>query len=807
MTGKRILLGIWLIVLLSACALPESDLFGPTATPSLTPSPSITPSPTATLTPTPIPTMVPLARIEVGEEALFNGDYDVARLEFFNVLNTTTDDEKRAAALWGLIRISHETGRDKDALAYIDQMLAEHPDSPFIAYAHFMAGISNTNLNRFREATLSYATYLELRPALLESYVEELRGDAFAQMGDQGNALSAYRAALAAPRLGDSTQLAIKVATSKAAVGDYAGAIADYDAIYNRTNNDFIKAKMDYLAGYAQILLGETDTGYARYLHAVENFPLAYDSYQALLALVDAGVPVSDFYRGVTDYAAGQNDVALVALDRFIAENPDHDGTALYYRAKTLYAMKRYEEEIDTWTEFIDNYPAHRYWVDAWEEKAYTQWADLQDIEGGKETFLEFVRTAPGNTEAPRLLMSAARLMEQEDEIAEAIIIWLRIADEYPGSIYAPEALFLAGTAHYRDESYTEALTIFQKSLILTSTPEDQARAYLWVGKTEEKLSNKEAAQTAWQQAQALDQQGYYGLRAADLLTGVEPFAQPNVYNADTDLATERAEAEAWLRVTFGLPPETDLGNPDALLNDLRLQRGREFWELGLYDEARLEFESLRNDVVNDPVDSFLLANYMLELGLYRPAIFAHREVLTLAGMDSQLEALRAPAYFGHIRYGMYYKTLVESAALEYDIHPLLLYSVMRQESLFEGFVRSTAGARGLMQVIPATGSNIHSRLGWPIGYTDNDLYRPIVSIRYGAYYLSYNYSLLGDDMYATLAAYNGGPGNAIYWQERGNGDPDLFLESIRFSETQSYIKSIYETYDAYKKIYGAPVE
>ncbi|MBT7075105.1 MAG: hypothetical protein HN922_09390, partial [Anaerolineae bacterium] len=54
-----------------------------------------------------------------------------------------------------------------------------------------------------------------------------------------------------------------------------------------------------------------------------------------------------------------------------------------------------------------------------------------------------------------------------------------------------------------------------------------------------------------------------------------------------------------------------------------------------------------------------------------------------------------------------------------------------------------------------------------------------------------------------TLAAYNGGPGNAIEWQALSKGDPDLLLESIRFSETREYIKSIYETYAIYKSIYG----
>jgi soluble lytic murein transglycosylase len=171
--------------------------------------------------------------------------------------------------------------------------------------------------------------------------------------------------------------------------------------------------------------------------------------------------------------------------------------------------------------------------------------------------------------------------------------------------------------------------------------------------------------------------------------------------------------------------------------------------------------------------------------------------------METHAETLHAPAYFNHIRYGTYYSDLVEPAAKEHDFHPIFIYSLMRQESLFEGFVHSAAGARGLMQIIPATGANIASQNNWLIEYTTEDLYRPMVSVRFGTWYLASNRELLDNDLYATLAAYNGGPGNAIEWQRLANGDPDLFLESVRFTETRDYIRAIYETYRIYETIYS----
>jgi soluble lytic murein transglycosylase len=65
------------------------------------------------------------------------------------------------------------------------------------------------------------------------------------------------------------------------------------------------------------------------------------------------------------------------------------------------------------------------------------------------------------------------------------------------------------------------------------------------------------------------------------------------------------------------------------------------------------------------------------------------------------------------------------------------------------------------------------------------------------------NLAYLDGDLYAALAAYNGGPGNAKAWRDLSGGDPDLFLEVVRFEETRNYIRNIYEIYVIYRRLYG----
>jgi soluble lytic murein transglycosylase len=306
---------------------------------------------------------------------------------------------------------------------------------------------------------------------------------------------------------------------------------------------------------------------------------------------------------------------------------------------------------------------------------------------------------------------------------------------------------------------------------------------------------------TTWRQAAQIDPTGYYSERAKELLAGGTPFTPSADYSLTYDEQGERAEAENWLKSTFALPEETDL-SAAPLLADSRTWRGTELWRLGLYNEARAEFESLRSDLSSDAAGLFRLAVFFTDLGLYRPGIIAARQVLDLAGMDDAA-TLNAPIYFNRIRFGTYFGEIVIPVTQTYNFEPLFFFSIMRQESLFEGFVTSSAGARGLMQIIPTTGQEIFNRNGWPPNYTAEDLYRPLVSVRYGADYLATQRNLLDGDMYAALAAYNGGPGNALAWRELANGDPDLFVEVVRFQETRNYIRSIYEIYAIYKGLYG----
>ncbi len=782
----------------------------PTSTPQA--SPTITSSPTAIATP--VPTLTNEARVQSGDQAFFDGDWDLALKEYQRVLTESQDDELRAAATLGIGRTYAAMKNYSQARQTLEGLLSAFPNAEARAGAYYILASVYQQFDDSQNSADAYQHYLELRPGLIDSYVDESLGDELLAAADYDGAIAAYEAGLDAGRLGDNSILNVKIGNAQSAAGNYEGAIATYQSILDSTTNDYLKADMDLLIGRAYISLEQPSQAYTYYQDAVAKYPFAYSSYAALVELVNADQPVDELQRGLIDYNTAtlttdmENQqelygVAISAFDRYLADNPDsHNDTAHYFRGLALRATEDYAGAIQEFDHMIAEHGFDDHWVDAYREKAATQWVYLEDYEGAIETLLSFVAATPSQPASAEFLFEAGRIAERGGRLTKSTEIWPRVAEEYPTSEFAYDSIFLAGISTYRLENYPGAQSLFLQAYQAALTPEQQSQSLFWVAKALQAQGDEDGARNAWQQAAAADPTGYYSERAADILAGRQPFQAPAAFSFDYDVQAERLEAEAWIIDTFDLPADTDLSSPGPLAGDPRFLRGTELWHLGEYELARAEFEDLRLSLTQDAANSYRLANYLIDLGLYRTGIFAAREVLTMAGM-TDAATMNAPKYFNRIRFGAYYRDLVETETKSEGLDPLFFYSMMRQESLFEGFVTSSAGARGLMQIVPGTGQEAADLAGWPPDFTPDDLYRPIVSIRLGADYLAVQSHAYGGDLYAALAAYNAGPGWASYWMGLANGDPDLFLEVIQFEETRNHIRSIYELFNIYRDLYS----
>ena len=800
MKFRSLLLSAIVLFVALACLLNNQIAslgVGPTPTPTV----YIPPVPTFTPIPPPTPTPVPAARIESGEHALTNGDWDAAAQEFEIARQQSISPDIQGAALLGLARTKLWSAKTDEAVTLLEQLIQSYPDSIYAAYAYFYLGQAYNTLQRFPDASQAYQNYIEHRPGLVDGYVHELRGDTLFAGGDFLAATNEYLAALQFPTQNDAVYTQMKMARGYAFAGDHTTALALYDDLSQKTEDAGMKALITLRKAQSYQALGQTDQANSLYLQAVNSYPRTNEAYQALLELVNANVPVDELQRGIVDYYADQYGVAMAAFDRYLQNNPADPATAHYYYGLAAEAAGNYPDAISHWDTVIQNYKDSPNWADAWSQKAYTQWFYLDQYTNAVQTLLDFIQLMPADEHAPDFLMSAANIADRGGEFDQAIALYQRMASSYPQASEAQRAMFLTGILQYRIGRFADAYRTFLGILSLPIQLSDKAPAFYWSGKALAAQGDQAGAKAAWEQAASADPTGYYSERALDQLIGRQPFTPPQVYDLAYDQAGERQRAEEWLRTTFSIPAETDLSNLGELAAEPGIIRGNELWALGLYDEARNEFETVRHAYENDPVKTYRLMNYLNQLGLYRSAIFAARQLLTLAGMDDAA-TLNAPPYFNHIRFGSYHSDLIVPEAQEYGFHPLLIFSLVRQESLFESFIRSSAAASGLMQIIPSTGQEIAARLGWPPDYTTDDLYRPVVNIRFGVDYLDRQRKYFKDDLYTALAAYNGGPGNAIKWSERSQNDPDLFLELIDYEETRTYIERVYENFNIYRRLY-----
>ncbi len=794
-----------LLVTSVACNLPGLTQLQQAVTSSADPSSSQNPSqptsaPTQTL-PSPTPTPQPAVRIDQADRALFLGQNDLADSEYQSAYSQSSDPQIQAAARLGSARVLLQRGEMDLAVSALQQVGTQFSDSEAAREANFFLAQAAKDSDDPAKAAAYLETFLAAGSTPIDAYLQIELGDLNMDAGNPGKAVSAYGSALQDPEYANDESLKIKQGRAYAAMQDYTNALRLFLGVYDATSNEFTKAEVNLLAGQVYLALGIPEQAYARFLDSVNNYPRSYDSYSALVALVDANISVDPLNRALVDYFAGQYGVAVDLFKTYLETTPEHDGTAHYYRALALRNTDQPQQELTEWDALIKDHPGDRFWVDAWKEKAYTQWAYLDDYAGAVQTLLGFVQLYPDDSNAPEMLFEAGRIQERYGRLTDAAATWEQVFNDYPSSSGSYQALFLAGITQYRLKNYAQAEVLFQRTLVLGSSLGDQSAAKLWVGKAQQAAGQTDPARLSWQQAAALDPTGYYSERAKELLEGTPEFRPPQYYDLAYDLDRERSEAEQWLRTTFNLATDVDLSDLGDLAQNTSYQRGVYFWKLGLLNEALAEFDSLRQTVQSDPAASYRLTNELLDLGFYREAILTARQVLNLANLDDA-STLDAPVFFNHVRFGVYFKDLVLSAAQENDLHPLLLLSVIRQESMFEGYARSSAGARGLMQLIPSTGADIASAMNWPTDYTDADLYLPAINLRLGARYLANQRDYFGGELYVALAAYNAGPGNAAIWWQLSDNDPDLFLEIIRYSETQNYIRQIAEFMNIYRLLY-----
>ena len=165
------------------------------------------------------------------------------------------------------------------------------------------------------------------------------------------------------------------------------------------------------------------------------------------------------------------------------------------------------------------------------------------------------------------------------------------------------------------------------------------------------------------------------------------------------------------------------------------------------------------------------------------------------------MEELTVKPPFTDLRWRLIYPLHYYEIADKYkgNNNPIIIESIIKEESHFNPYAKSPTGAGGLMQLMPATYAEIVKNNKLP-----NDIFNPENNIRGGSVYYESLKKVLGNkDLYA-ISAYNGGIGSVTGWFSKLiYNDTDEFVEQIPYPETKNYVKKVLRSYWVYGNIYS----
>lgn len=723
-------------------------------------------------------TLLTSTNLQEADNALFNGDYDKARALY---VAATYDPKSRCEALQNLGLTDLRAKAFETAEAILTRALGECTPT-FGGY--LLRATTRHFLNKDDQALDDYKAALNLQPGVIDSYIDERMASI---AGD--DSLRYLRLAAEMPRA-PAGQLALRRRLLEVykALNNTPGIVEQYQAMLALSDDKEELAGTEVALADIELANNQAAKAYARLQRVLAQYPDTKPAFSALITLVAADQPVSLVVRTRINVRNENYQPVIARVSNYLASVSVTEAPAELYvlLGKAQRGLGNFDGALATFQKARDLYPKDPMASVAALEQAET-YILKKDRAKALAAYLATAATYPTSPEAAEALWRAANYVQSLGDSEQATALYEQLATAYPRSEHAVRGLFKAGTLLVVTNPH-RAASFFGRM--------NNAQGLLWQGKLLQQLNEPVAAQKAWSAATAKEPDTFFGLRAQDLLTGTAPYQPATDIRLRDATEAERAVAEQWMRDQFHLSSVSpDL--PAELAHDPGLIRGTELWALGWWLDAQTEFDALHKRVRDNPLALYQLAHYYRKLRIYRSSILAATRLMNL----SKISFTKVPPYIARLAYPIYYNDLLIPAAQAYSLDPLYVAALIRTESVFDSSAFSSAEARGLMQLIASTADDIADQLKWS-DFQADDLFRPLVSIRFGTAYLHRLKQLLNNNSALALIGYNAGPGYAYGLLESAD-DLDRLYQSIDIEETRQYIVYTYETYTMYRLLYG----
>lgn len=372
-----------------------------------------------------------------------------------------------------------------------------------------------------------------------------------------------------------------------------------------------------------------------------------------------------------------------------------------------------------------------------------------------------------------------------------------KIVNNYPGGDKISDAYWELGWIQFRGGDYNNAKNTFRGMKVKFKGSSIGEKAMFWEAKCLQKLGENEAAANIYREIIDSKTYTYYTFASQRSLKsiGVEydiPKIDSTVYPDNPKIAKLLPEIYQDIENI-----NASGSSPDGKFT--HIDKAKELLSLEFYSSAAKEIEAGSGEFEQDNLR-------ILEIStLYLKAKDYLNSQKLVAKYFSKLKSNLNNPYKDYVYYLLYpygFKEYVDKYSAEFNVDPLFVLAVIREESRFQPDAGSHAGALGLMQIIPKTGKGIASQLGIS-KFSNQILLDPEMSIRMGSYYLSKQLEGFNQNKYYACGAYNGGPGSMSKWLSSwGDKDIDEFIEYVSYDETRNYIKKVMGSYFFYQMLY-----
>ncbi len=448
----------------------------------------------------------------------------------------------------------------------------------------------------------------------------------------------------------------------------------------------------------------------------------------------------------------------------------------------------------------IREYPEHAAAADAMMTVATWRW-NRDDDAGALAGFSAFVRRHPGHARAADARYAIGRIHQTAGRFDPARAAYGELARRHPEAKVAPEARWRGSWLLYVQGRHVKAATAFGILAETDASPWVRESARYWQARALERAQGALAARALYAQVLAEFPRGYYALWAERWLAdhGTSSAAAAPPAGAVLVMATNPTSPSPDADPTvFPRPLDALARDPDAArLDAARFRRAAELETLGLRRLAASELDAIPFPPPAEEGARLVLLEAYTRVG-------RHDRALVIPGLMQSRSLAPLGGDVDHFLFPRGYWTHVAAYAGRHGLDPYLVAALIRQESGYAPDAVSSVGARGLMQLMPATAERLARVAGTPAPAL-RDLEQPEINIAHGTAYIRELYGRYGPSLHKILAAYNAGEDAVAKWEQRfPDVPPDEFVEQISYRETRDFVKAVLRNYRAYRALYDA---